>query len=240
MNYTIDDLKQALELFEQEQDEALEQKYGNLPEHKFSRRFERRMKRMIRNCDRTPQQVRTIGIAKKAIAIIALVILAAGVTIVSVDAFRKPFIRIEFRGDKIATDYEFPMETDKYYDVDLAKTVYAYIPDGYVKTEESYNSAGTINRLRFENDIGNSFMINLKVITPDSDANTWVNAEITEMTEIKINGKDALLNYKDGEYTLIWWQYNVICRLSGKLEKEEAIRIAENVGICFLGESEGK
>ena len=229
MSYTIDDLKLALEQYEKEQDEELEQKYGNLPEHKFSRRFERRMKRLFRNCSRTPQQVRTIGIAKKVAAVIGIAILAAGITIVSVEAFKKPFARVEFRGGNKPISYDFRMGTAKYYDVDLTCTFYGYIPDGYEKTEETYNSAKTVSRLRYEKDDGSGFMINLKVISPGSVAYTWTDADINGMTEMEINGEDALLTYNEGEYTLIWWQCNVLCRLSGNLEKDEIIRIAEGI-----------
>ena len=236
MTYTIDDLKSALEQYETQQCEELDQKYGNLPEHKFSHRFERRMRRLIRKFSRTPQQRRIIDITKKAAAVIGIVILAVGITIVSVDALREPFIRVIFFGGEKPADYEFPMGSDEYFDVDLAKTVYGYIPDGYVKNEETYNSAGTINRLRFENDVGNTFTINLKVITPEKDSYTWArtDAEISGMTELKIKGEAALLSYKDSEYTLIWWQRNVLCRIAGNIEKQDIIRIAEGIEICFL------
>ena len=229
MSYTIDDLKLALEQYEKEQDEELGQKYGNLPAHKFSRRFERRMKRIFRNCSRTPQQVRTIGIAKKVAAVIGIAFLTAGITIVSVEAFKKPFARVSFRGGLKPVEYEFQMGINEYYNVDLSKTTYGYIPDGFVQTEETFNSNKTINRLRFINDDGSGFMINLKVISPDSDAFTWTDADLTGMTEMKVNGENALLTYNGGEYTLIWWQRNVLCRLSGNLEKDEIIRIAEGI-----------
>lgn len=236
MTYTIDDLKSALEQYEAEKCKELDQKYGNLPEHKFSRRFERRMNRMIRKYSMTPQQRRTIDITKKAAAMIGIVILAVGITIVSVDAFREPFIPVIFFGGEKTTDYEFSMGTEVYYEVDLNKTVYGYIPDGFLKTEETYNSAQTISRLRFENDVGTTFTINLKVITPDNESYTWAraDADITGMTEMKINGEAALLSYKDSEYTLIWWQRNVLCRIAGNISKQEIIRIAEGIEICFL------
>ncbi len=236
MTYTIDDLKSALEQYETQQCEELDQKYGNLPEHKFSHRFERRMRSLIRKYSMTPQQRRTIDITKKAAAVIGIVILAVGITIVSVDAFREPFIRVIFFGGEKPADYEFSMSFEEYFDVDLTQTMYVYIPDGYVKSEETYNPDKTISRLRFENDVGATFTINLKVITPDNESNTWAraDAEISGMTEMKINREAALLSYKDSEYTLIWWQRNVLCRIAGNISKQEIIRIAEGIEICFL------
>ena len=61
----------------------------------------------------------------------------------------------------------------------------------------------------------------------------WTDAEISGMTELKIKGEAALLSYKDSEYTLIWWQRNVLCRIAGNISKQEIIRIAEGIEICF-------
>ena len=56
------------------------------------------------------------------------------------------------------------------------------------------------------------------------------------MSEITVRGEDAILNMKNGYCTLIWSQRNALCQLYGKIDKEEAVRIAENTEIFFLDE----
>ena len=65
---------------------------------------------------------------------------------------------------------------------------------------------------------------------------TSVDTEGSELSEITVRGEDAILNMKNGYCTLIWSQRNVLCQLYGKIDKEEAIRIAENIEIFFLDE----
>ncbi|MCR5323530.1 MAG: hypothetical protein K6E85_09700, partial [Lachnospiraceae bacterium] len=74
MTFTEDNLRMAARQVEQEWEESIDREYGSLPEHHFSKRFERRMKRLIRKQSRTPQGKKFISVTKKVAAIFLIVL----------------------------------------------------------------------------------------------------------------------------------------------------------------------
>ena len=236
MGYTEEDLKRALEKYEEKWSEEIDREYGNLPEHRFSRRFERRMNRLIRRTDRTPVQRRLISISKVAAAVFLFLLLGAAVTTVSVEAYREQFIRYVKKVAKKSSSYDFHIAPDKYYKADLTKTVYNYMPEGYEKVEEAYNS-DLMYRAKYVKG-SNNYTISLTVLGKDSASGSVIDTEDSELTVATIKGEDAIINCKDGFCTVVWGQRNVLCRISGVIDKEEAIRIAEGIEIDFLEETE--
>lgn len=235
MTFTEEELRMAARQVEREWEEELDSKYGSMPEHKFSRRFERKMRRIIRDADRTAEQKRFIGITKKAAAVLLIVILGVAITTVSVDAYRESFMKYIAKITRRSTDYDFSVTTDKYYYADLSKTVYGYIPEGFEKYEELHNS-DMICQVEFRKDAENHYYLNFTVLTSDGAAGTSVDTEGSELSELMINGEEAIMNLKDGYCTLIWSHRNVLCQLYGTVSKEDAVKIGENTKLVFLDE----
>ena len=234
MTFTEDDLRKAARQVEQEWEESIDREYGSLPEHHFSKRFERRMKRLIQEQSRTPQEKKFISITKKVAAVFLIVLFGVAITTVSVGAYRERFMKYIAKITRRSTDYDFAIATDKYYCADLTKTVYGYIPNGFVKKSEVHNS-DMICQVEFSKD-DEDYYLDFTVLTKDSAASTSIDTEGSELSEITVRGEDAILNIKNGYCTLIWSRRNVLCQLYGKIDKEEAIRIAENIEIFFLDE----
>ena len=238
MTFTEDDLRKAARQVEQEWEESIDREYGSLPEHHFSKRFERRMKRLIREQSRTPQEKKFISMTKKVAAVFLIVLFGVAITTVSVGAYRERFMKYIAKITRRSTDYDFAIATDKYYYyADLTKTIYGYIPDGFVKKSEVHNS-DMICQVEFGKDDENYYYLDFTVLTKDGAAGTSVDTEGSELSEITVGGEDAILNMKNGYCTLIWSRRNVLCQLYGKIDKEEAVRIAENTEIFFLDEME--
>ena len=235
MTFTEEELRMAARQVEREWEEELDSKYGSMPEHKFSRRFERKMRRMIRDVGRTAKQKRFISVTKKVAAVFLIVIMGVAITTVSVDAYRERFMKYIAKITRRSTDYDFNVATDKYYYADLSKTVYGYIPEGFEKMAELHNS-DMICQVEFRKDAESYYYLNFTVLTEDGAAGTSVDTEGAELSEVMINGEEAIMNLKDGYCTLIWSQRNVLCQLYGRIAGEEAVRIAENTDIVFLDE----
>ena len=134
-----------------------------------------------------------------------------------------------------STDYDFVVATDKYYNADLAKTVYNYIPEGFKKVGEVHNS-DMICQVEFRKDTENYYYLDFSVLNGDSASGLSVDTENSELYELTINNEEAIMNLKDGYCILIWSQRNVLCQLYGRIDSEKAVRIAENMEIVFLDE----
>ncbi len=235
MTFTEDDLRRAARQVEQEWEESIDREYGSLPEHNFSKRFKRKMSRLIREQSRTPKEKKFISVTTKVAAVFLIVLFGVAITTVSVDAYRERFMKYIAKITRRSTDYDFTIATDKYYYADLTKTVYGYIPDGFEKKTEVHNS-DMICQVEFGKDDENCYYLDFTVLTKDGAAGTSVDTEGSELSEITVRGEDAILNMKNGYCTLIWSRRNVLCQLYGKIDKEEAVRIAENTEIFFLDE----
>ncbi|MBO4506920.1 MAG: hypothetical protein J5728_10880 [Lachnospiraceae bacterium] len=65
MTFNEEDLRIAARQVEMDWEQEIDSRYGSLQEHKFSRRFERRMRRIILDISRNPKQKRFASISKR-------------------------------------------------------------------------------------------------------------------------------------------------------------------------------
>lgn len=234
MNFTEEALKQALMQADDDWNEQIDMQYGALPEHTFSHRFERNMKRLIRVERRTPVVHRLISFSQRAAAVFLVLLLGITVTTISMEGYRERFLEVITKVTHKSTDYQFRLDTDEYFTADLTKTMYGYIPEGYEKVEENYLNAWESN-IRFEKDDGSYFSISISLVDKKSAGVISVDTENSELYNITINGDDGILNIKNGYCTVLWGQKNAIVDIFGTIDSKDAIKIAENVEICFTG-----
>ena len=232
MIYTEADMKQALEQFCREWDDSIDTEYGDLDSHHFSKRFERKMKHMIRMQSRTSQKQQFTNFSRKVAVVLIAVVIGLIVTTISVEAYREQFIRLVTKVTHRSTDYDFVITTEQYFYADLGKTIFGYIPDGFIQTEDTYSS-DAFRRVRYENDYSQFFKISFSAISEGSSSKISVDTENSEFLEFSINGETAVINYKNGNCTLIWSQRNVLCHLFGNIDKNEALKIAEGINVPF-------
>ena len=91
------------------------------------------------------------------------------------------------------------------------------------------------SNIRFEKDDGSYFSISISLVDKKSAGVISVDTENSELYNITINGDDGILNIKNGYCTVLWGQKNAIVDIFGTIDSKDAIKIAENVEICFTG-----
>ena len=145
--------------------EEIDAVYAQEEDIKHSSRFLRHMRRMIRDEKRTPGERRFIRIAQR--AAVAALVLFAGLfaATMSVEAFREQFISFITGRSSRATDFTYSIGNTEYYDADLTKTVFGYIPEGFEKVEDdSLLETAAACTFRFENKLtGQLFFINMDI-----------------------------------------------------------------------------
>jgi len=148
------------------------------------------------------------------------------VTFFSVDAFRGKVLNFIVTMEKEYTSLRLA-EGAPYKDISEGlSNVYApaYIPKGYhireISSHEYYKKIDYINE---DGDIIKFFEYNLEFF-----AN--VDTEHTESIKyIKVNGKDEIFIFKNGEYRLSWEIYGKIFVIFAQISEEEFIQIAESI-----------
>ena len=213
--------------------ERINAEFEQETEHVFSGHFERKMRKIIKDQKRSPGQRRFISIVQKAAVILLVLLAGTFATTLSVKAYREEFISFIKRVTHRATNIEYRIGDVEYCEVDLSKTVFGYLPEGYEIVEEGllteriayYKLADANSHLLF---------IDLTVVTDYSTGVLSINTENTEVSYPVINGEEALLSVDSEGLILVWSRRNVILEISGVVSEEDAIEIAKNIDIFFV------
>lgn len=206
---------------------------GEIPEHKFSKDFEQKMKKLIKN-QRRPGWVQISLLYLKraaAVAMIALVVTAAGV--MSVDAYRERVIQVVTQVFHEFTRYRFYTEwSDGFKTVPEVK--FTYIPEGFELTESRVRE--TRAYYLFENKDGTFFELNEVVIQPGGDYGMILDTEGSQMEHFNIGDAEAIANTKGSDSCVLWSIENVRLDLYGNIGIEALKGIAQGIVMEDLDE----
>lgn len=100
-----------------------------------------------------------------------------------------------------------------------------YLPEG-MRLQDEHFSAAVITQ-NYINDQGEEFFL---IITPSNQEISW-DTENAEVQMSQIQGSEAILIYKDGSYSILFERDGYFVGMYGTIEKEEMIKIAEQISI---------
>ena len=205
---------------------------GTLPanceisEHKFSKGFEQKMKKLIKNQGR-PGWVKTSLLCLKraaAVAMIALVVTAAGV--VSVDAYRERVIQVVTQVFHEFTSYRFYTEGSDGY-TQLPEVEFTYIPKGFELVESSVSE--TRAYYLYKNTDGKFFELNELLVWANGDYGMILDTEDSQMERFFIGDSEAICNTKGSDTIVMWSSENIQFDVYGNIGVEEVKLIAQGV-----------
>jgi len=217
-------LREALLLAQEWKMQQLDEELKDIPDHEFSARFEKRMKKMLKYSNKS--YFRFVSTAGKRAAIWIVIIATLLTTTMSVEAIRTPvvnfFVEIyekftsiiydnDPNGDVDAVD-EFPESIEVRY-VPSALKDYPVL-DEMDMIHEIYTS--------FSLPTGESILFKQHTIT---SLIVQADTEDIEYETLKINDYDAIFYTKNGQGTIIWvdGQYGFL--LVGHFDKESLVRM---------------
>ncbi len=175
-----------------------------IPEHKFSEKFERRMNRLIKQQKRSPKFNKTVLYLKRC-AVAALLVFSVTFTgLMTVDAYREKVIEVIVKVFNELTDYRFVSNaavTSSDLIEEIPEIEFGYIPEGMELTEEKTLKQKEF--FKFENDKNNRFKVTQTIIANDSH-NIVLDTEDSTTYKLFINDIEVTANIKNDMNTLIW------------------------------------
>lgn len=191
--------------------------------HTFSPAFERKMERLIRRQRRAAWCEKHGRTVKRIAASAALFVVVAGVTVLSVDAFRVPVMR--FVLDLTGTHSEIVIDTEK---TSISKEfdpyLPSYVPAGFtVGTVQEYEGEGI--SIEYVNEDEQFYGLRFDYVLSGASIDT----EDAQIEEITIQGFPALVTEKKGRMMISCGINGHAYYVTGYISKEEAIKILESV-----------
>lgn len=196
-----------------------------LENYQFSKRFEKRMQRLI-NRQKKSYYMLIDTVAKRVAGYVLVVLACLLVTVFSVKALREPFISFVVQTYEKFTSIFVDKDT---IDIRAANTEFkimlpTYIPEGYEVEEEITNA--NFNFVTYKNTEGN--YIHYKQNIYDSWYIT-ANTENTNYKKILINKCEGMLYYNNGVNSLIIYNNGYTFCIEGEISKEEIINVAKSI-----------
>jgi hypothetical protein len=220
MSYSFDDdkLKEAVKKVD-------EYYINSLPrnddiEYQFSKRFQRRMKKLVKQSIKKENPVRTTFINKR-IAVIFISIFILLASSMNVSAVRRAvfefisyvyekYTEIIFDNSRPITKGEFTPFTP------------SYIPEGFTISLEDLDGSVYLEYIKNDNYI-------IYDQKNKEDVTSHINTEGIEVEDTEINGKPAIYYSNYGVQNLIWYDELYMYSISSTLNKEEVFRIAMSI-----------
>lgn len=225
-------MKLTDELLEQHAAEARDLWLSTLPQqeevppHKFSRRFERKMRRLRAEQRRSPRMNRVVHILRY-VAACAVIVLCIGGTAYAcrigvidtiVQVFRE-YTSITYSSETAAEDAEFPEST------------LTYIPDGMERSEDERIEENDNYRFTVYTGTNNTkfYLEETAVISNSRDAQN-INTEDAVVNHFVIDGEQAISSEKSENVMIVWTHKNISYILvTYYLSYDEALKIAEGI-----------
>ncbi len=200
-----------------------------IPEHNFSKNFEKKMKKLIRDQQRAPWLNKFISTSKR-VAVVALAILTVSFScLMCVKAYREKFIEVITEIFEELTQFSF--SSSRTEETELDEITFDYLPEGMIEIDRDYSPQTHYQAIWFEDATGKKFEISQDIMASGKQSTTILDTEDAEVTKIDFDGYDATLVVK-GEYTtLLCIDDSSYILLSGDFPPEEIIKIANGVNI---------
>ena len=201
------------------------EKVPQMPDHRFSRKFERKMKKLIRHGYSEPVHYNKIKVKRLFICITAALI-AAVVMAFSVGAVRdffKNFLMEVFGThttvQTFSENINAPTSIEDVYTIE--------VPNGFeiVYKDEIFELTAYVHYEYFKN---NDYIFFNQYVKSEYDVN--INTENRPLEYIEINGNDGyIVDLGNNEYYISWDNGDYIFDITGNIGKDELIEAANSV-----------
>lgn len=201
------------------------EKVPQMPDHKFSRRFERKMKKLIRYGYRELVRYHKVTVKRLFIcitaALIAAVVMALSVGAVR-DFFKNFFMEVFGTHTTVQTfsdNINAPASIEDVYMID--------VPNGFdiIYRDEIFEWSPFIAYI-YRKD--NEYIFFNQFLKSEYDVN--VNTENRPLDYVEIDGNDGyIVDLGNNEYYISWDNGDYIFDISGNISKDELIEVANSV-----------
>ena len=201
-----------------------------IPEHSFSRRFERRMRKLIQSEKRSPQMRGFIKQAKHvAVIILAILVMSFG-TVMSVQALRVQFFRLITQAFERYTSVTFEQTgSELIQNEDFVLYQISDVPQGFKKAEELCDPDAKINYVTYRNESGSKIEFSQESLETVSMS---VNTEGVSHEKTEINGCEAYYYSNIGMQSVYWFDDEYLYMVTSDLDKYTVLKLAKSTKIA--------
>lgn len=194
-----------------------------LPDYPTSRRFDRKIARLIRRAGRAPWQNAALRGAYQAavVALVAVTVTFSGLMVTS-EAFRAQVLAVVTQMYEDITHFRFYAQAEG--EETVGHFTLTWLPEGMVEVERK-ESSHTLH-LFFEDQKGRSLEITRVAIGEKTVYSYGLDTEDTEVEHFQISGEPATAVEKKGVCTIVWTHESSVFVVSGTISMEEARQIA--------------
>ena len=204
----------------------------NLPAAPFSKSFERKIRKLIKQQRRTPRTNKILRYMKQTAAAVLVIAIFTFGGLMTVEAYREKVLDIVIQVFEEFTEYRFSSNDSEQADteqLELPEIQFGYIPEGMQETENSTNPTGSL-QITYEDDQNYFFEFSVMQIV-NGDYDMILDTENSDYYEGTINGCEAYFNTKNGDSSIMWIDENIVYDLYGNIDMSELKAVAENIKI---------
>ena len=198
----------------------------DVPEHPFSRQFEKKMNRLLKQQRRSPR-MNTILKYSQRVAIFILVLF--GVTfagLMTVEACRTAIIHTITQVFKEYTYFQYSVNESE-GEAMFEEAILNYLPLGMEQVEaEKYDTGYWIS---YEDADGNYLALEATLIDENTDYQLFIDTEDAEVEHFAVLGEGATLSHKKDWTIIVWTHRYTAYTLRGNTSAEEGKKIVENI-----------
>lgn len=191
--------------------------------HRFSGRFLRRMRALLRYERRSVRMRRAVSDFRRLAAALLLILGIGGVLTLSVDAYRAKFFEIIMEVfpelTSIRTTPRDPSAEHEFEPVEPG-----YVPEGYEVEERTFTGMSLV--ISYKNAAGNQIYYDQsKVVAGELILDT----EDAKIIYIDVKEKELMIIEKGERYMIFWVDERNYYLLIAEIEKKELLKMAESI-----------
>ncbi len=188
----------------------------------YSKSFRQKLKEI--RIKKSPAKVFLFVAKQVAIFLLVLFLAFSSVLVVSVEARTKFFAWVMETFPQFSV-LQFQNNDEKNDPLELTDLKINYVPDGFELRDTQENGEILIHHYVH----GNGMKITIKFFKSFGKVNSYFNTENAEVEEFVLRDSQAYIWEADEVTYLIWDRDGVACHIIGKINKEEILKIAENI-----------
>ena len=185
----------------------------------FSKKHERKMKRLFAKADRQRKLVKIGKYSRRAACVLIIFGLVGGVSLFSVKALRYKVLNFVFDPKATHTDFEV-VDSSQTFRNDYISI--GYLPEGFALTDDSSDKYLVL--LEFKK--GDK---HIRIDRYSVESSTSIDTENSTVSDIKIRSLNGKYINNPRFQAVVWYTDEQIYSVFTNISKEETIRVAESV-----------
>ena len=199
-----------------------------IPVISYSKSFERKMRKLIKEQRRTPRTNQILRYMKQTAAAVLVIAVFTFGGLMTVDAYRAKVVEFVVYVFNELTQYRFSSNVSDVDDIILPEITFGYIPKGMKEIENKIIPTGQ-RHIVYENDTGGFFELIQQPLSENDRYNLILDTENSSYTVGFVHGCDAFFNTKGSDSSIVWIDGNMVYDLYGNIGMDELKIVAEKM-----------